>query len=294
VNPTLGSFYALAAAATWAISVILFRRSGLLMPPLGLNMFKNVVGLALLGASLLVVGKQGAEASARDWWILLGSGAVGIGVADTLIFAALNRLGASRQALVDCFYTPAVVLSSYLALGEVLSPFDALGAGLILAALLVAVLKSPDRSVARRDLGVGAVCGAAGVVLMAIAIVAAKPILERTPVLWATTVRMLGGTGILALAALAHAGSRTAIARAFRPGPAWGAAIAGSVLGTYVALLLWIAGFKYAPAGVAAILNQTSTLFIVVLAVVFLGERLTGRLLLALVLALGGSLLVLA
>jgi drug/metabolite transporter (DMT)-like permease len=64
-------------------------------------------------------------------------------------------------------------------------------------------------------------------------------------------------------------------------------------VGNYLAMLLWIGGFKYNSASVASILNQTATLFTVVLAVVFLGEKLTGRKLVAVALGFVGSVLVL-
>ena len=49
---------------------------------------------------------------------------------------------------------------------------------------------------------------------------------------------------------------------------------------------------KYAQAGAAAVLNQTSTIFVLLLATLFLREPFTPRKLVAAVLALGGIALV--
>ena len=79
----------------------------------------------------------------------------------------------------------------------------------------------------------------------------------------------------------------------FVPQPAWRFALPGSFIGAYVAMLLWIAGFNYNAANVAGILNQTSTLLTVLLATLFLREPLTQRRAVAVMLAFGGSVLVL-
>jgi drug/metabolite transporter (DMT)-like permease len=56
--------------------------------------------------------------------------------------------------------------------------------------------------------------------------------------------------------------------------------------------MLWIAGMKYTQAGSAAIINQSSTIFVLVFASLFLGEPFTGRKVVASALALGGILMV--
>ena len=54
--------------------------------------------------------------------------------------------------------------------------------------------------------------------------------------------------------------------------------IEGALLGSYIALILWIAGMKYSDqVGVAAILNQSSTIYILLLANLFLKEPFTLR-----------------
>ncbi len=64
------------------------------------------------------------------------------------------------------------------------------------------------------------------------------------------------------------------------------------MLGSYLALIFWIAGMKYSQVGVAAILNQSSTIYILILAALVLGEPFTRRKLVASVLAVAGILLV--
>jgi drug/metabolite transporter (DMT)-like permease len=55
---------------------------------------------------------------------------VGIALSDTFFFQCLNLLGASLTAVVDCLYSPFVILFSFLFLGERLSFRQILG-GLI-------------------------------------------------------------------------------------------------------------------------------------------------------------------
>jgi drug/metabolite transporter (DMT)-like permease len=67
----------------------------------------------------------------------------------------------------------------------------------------------------------------------------------------------------------------------------------GALLGNLISMTLWVGAFKFTAVNSAAVLNQTNTVFVVVLASVFLKEAFTRRRLLATVLAVAGSLLVL-
>jgi len=77
------------------------------------------------------------------------------------------------------------------------------------------------------------------------------------------------------------------------PSRVWRTLVPASVLGSYVAMLLWLGGFKWASASTASVLNQLSTVFTIVLAWIFLGERLSLRRALGAALAVAGALLVL-
>ncbi len=289
-----GSLYALATAVTWAVAVVLFKKSGDGMAPAALNYFKNLVGLLLFLATFPVLGEELLpSAPATDVILLLISGAVGIGVADTLLFRSLNLLGAARSAIVSCLYAPFIVLFSWSVLGERLSPWIAAGGLLVVAGVALTGFEKHTSGLGRAQLVEGIFLGAAATGLMGISIVVAKPVLEVHSILWSTTARMVGGVGVLSVFALGSRRIRAQVLSALRPSPIWRYALPGSFIGTYVALLFWIGGFKYATAITASILNQTSTLWMVLLAALFLGERVTAAKLTAVVLGFVGAVLVL-
>ena len=68
--------------------------------------------------------------------------------------------------------------------------------------------------------------------------------------------------------------------------------IMGSLLGTFLSVIFWLAGYKYTLAGRAAIYNQLSTIFIIIMAVIFLNETMTKRKWIAVFFALSGVLIV--
>lgn len=287
-----GSFYSVATAATWAVAVILFKRSGESIDPVALNVLKGTVALGLMIVTFVAMDELPTRAPAAEMWTLALSGAIGIGFADTLFFVSLNILGASRHAIIECAYSPAIVLVAFLLLGERLAWVDGVGAVLIVGAMLLVVARRShgDLPASRMWLGVGT--GVLAVVSMGLSIVWVKPLLASYDVLFATMVRLAGGLAALAPVVLFHPASRRRALRAFQPQRAWRYAVPGAIMGNYVSLLLWIAGFKYAPASVAAILNQTSTVFTVLLAAIFLAEPIDRRRAVAVALAVTGSVLV--
>jgi drug/metabolite transporter (DMT)-like permease len=88
--------------------------------------------------------------------------------------------------------------------------------------------------------------------------------------------------------------SRKKIFSNFRPISSWKYMIPGTVIGSFLSLIFWIAGMKYTQASIASILNQTSSIHIIILATIFLGEPLTLRKVVAAALALAGIIMVTA
>jgi drug/metabolite transporter (DMT)-like permease len=71
------------------------------------------------------------------YFLMAISGILGIGISDTLFFQSLNLLGASRSAIVDCLYSPFIIVFSYFLLGERLTWGDACGAVLVISSLFL-------------------------------------------------------------------------------------------------------------------------------------------------------------
>jgi drug/metabolite transporter (DMT)-like permease len=289
----IGKLLALTCALLWALAVILFKRSGEKIPPVALNLYKTVVSAGLLLVVLVVLREPltpegfGLPAYAA----LVASGILGIAIADSLFFWSLNLLGAGLSAIVDCLYSPLVILLSWLMLSQAAGGMQLLGAGLVISGILVATLQFERGGRPPRWIVLGVLLGAAAMTTLALAIVLMKPVLEDAPILWVTEVRLVAAALALAVQVGFHPRRREMISTLFT-GESWRHALPGSILGSFLAMILWIAAFKLTDMASAAVLNQMSTVFIVILASLLLGEPFTTRRLAAAAVAVAGSVLV--
>ncbi len=286
---TLGIAYALATAVTWSVAVILLRQAGKHHGAFALNVFKNSVGLVGLGLTLAWIGMK-TTPTWQDTLALLGSGMIGVGVADTIFLRALAKVGATGIAVIEASYAPTIALWSVFLLGDVLTWQQIAGTVLITSAVFMTGFDRNPKTVHVSASGIA--LGTLAMVLMGAAIVGVKPILARYDVLTSTTLRLAGGTVPLWCFGLLHARGRTTLRSVVTPSKAWRTLIPSALLSTYVALLLWIAGFKYGEPSTVAVLNQTSTVFTVVLAVVVLREHLSRARAIAVAIGFAGALLV--
>lgn len=288
----MGEICALASALVWALAVILLQRSGESAGPFSLNFFRVALSLPLLILTTIASGTPLLlHAPLSDYLILILSGILGIAISDTLFLMSLNKIGAGISAIVSTAYSPMVVGMAFLLIGERVQATDLAGMALIMGAVLLSTKLQPHLERTSREVIEGIVIGILSVAFLALAIVIAKPVLNRSPVMWAASVRQAGCMAAFGLIVLTHRGSRVAL-RFLRPSPAWRFMVPGATLGSYLSLILWIAGMKFTLASRAAILNQTSTIFILIMAIIFLGEPFTFRKGLAAALALAGVLLI--
>jgi drug/metabolite transporter (DMT)-like permease len=262
VNQALGDAMALGCALAWALALLAFSRlQG--VDAAALNLFKNTLASGLLLLTMLAAGLSfDLERSVMDWGMLGLSGVLGLAVADTLFLAGLRRVDASVAALADCAYAPTVLLLSVAALGEPAGAGLIAGAPLVVLGLAV-VGWEPRAGRAPVDRG-GLLLAVAGVVITALAVVLAKPALERSTLLEATAIRLLAGSAAL-FAFEALAGRRREVLALFRPQAAWRGALPGALLGSYVAMILWLGGMKYGTASRAALLNQSGAVWVLLL-----------------------------
>ena len=286
-----GEVLSLACAVSWAFVLILFRHTGRSVHPFALNLFKNAIAFALFVPTILLWhGPHWPEMAGVDFGRLVLSGFLGLGVADTLVFTSLNVLGAGVMAIVECLYSPFVILFSLVWLGETLSRVQELGCALVIAAVFMASITINVHGVARRDIRRGIAIGVTAIILIAAGVVVAKPPLNRTPLLWAIESRYVGGLiGVLGFRPFLKGKVGKAIPEL---APNEWLAVFGSAVAAYLQMILWLGGMKYAQASIAAVLNQTATIFTIVLAALILHEPLTRVRIGAAALAMAGVVLI--
>ena len=286
-----GDVYAILSGFFWSMSVILMRVSGLQIPPLPLTIFKSAVAVGFFVVTSQALGDALFPELSGDAYVrLLVSAVLGISMADTMFASALNRLGASLQALADCVYAPAIAVVGFMMFGEKLGFWELLGGLLVVSGVVVGMRVTPDVK-SRRDLIIGVILTASAHVIMAVGILLVRDVYREVSVVWVSGFRFLIATLVLLIYASFRA-DRGQMFLAFRRRDLWKAMLPMTFLGPFLATICWVAGFKYSLAGRAAIYNQLSTVFIIVLAVIFLKERLTVRKALGVALAIAGALLV--
>lgn len=288
-----GEWLALASAVVWAVAVILFRISGFTLHPLALNLGKNLFALIFIILTIVITGGSFWPAvPTKSILLLLLSGLLGIAISDTLFLWTLKLIGASLTAIVDCVYAPFVIGLSYLFLGERLSWLQIAGVVLIVSAVVTITrvdLENNGGKLPKKKLLLGILLGTLAMALVAVGIIIIKPVLKEMPVVWATGVRLLGGA--LPLAVLPIIPSKRKLFLPLLRFPTWKVLAPASFLGTYLSLIFWIGGMKYALASIAAALNQLSTIFIFILAAVLLREKVSIWKIIAVILAFLGAFL---
>ena len=288
----MGEFFAIACAVSWALAVILFRRSGETLPAFELNLFKNLLAAGLMVPTIWIFhGVSLPGYSAMEWWIVVVSGVIGIAIGDTWYFRALNLMGAGRTGVIGMMFSPFVIVLSLVFLGEHLRLFQYAAFLLVLIGVLLVTWRHNRREISPEVLWKGAAFALASVLFMAIAIVMIKPVLENHEFLWTVSVRLMAGAlGMLLY--VGAAGSWRRVLAHFRSPQPWPTVIGASVIGSYVSMLFWLAGYKLTQASIASVLNETAAIFIVIFAWLMLGEPLNWRRIAGVILAFCGVVLI--
>jgi drug/metabolite transporter (DMT)-like permease len=290
--PHLGEALSILTAVIWAFAVILFKKSGETVHPLALNAFKNLLAMVLLVPTIWLTGETlMPQTPARGYLILFLSGAIGIGIGDTLFFKSLNELGAGLTAIVVCMYSPFVISFSSFWLNESLASLQLLGALLVITAVLIATIQRSDKEVTRKGVIHGVLYGILASAAMAAGVVIMKPLLNTYSVIWVAEIRLVGGMVVLAVVLLLHP-RRRGIVDSLVKTRNWQYTVGGSFCGAYLAMIIWIAGIKYTQASIASALNQTSTIFVLIFAALILKEPMTLRKTIGIGLAFIGAFLV--
>ncbi len=293
----LGEFCSTACAIAWALSVVLFRRSGESMPAFELNFVKNVIASVLLFASVIVVelffdGVGIPSYSNYDIALTIISGVIGLAIADTWYFKGLQYLGAARMGIVATIYSPSIIFLSAIFLGESLQGWQYAGFVLVLLGLLLVSWKQNKDDIKPADLRKGLLFGGSAVFLTAAGVLMVTGVMDRQPFFWTAFLRMLAGLVGMCFFMTIRKGWPQFRENLKGKHP-WNTIVFASFLGGYLSMCLWLAGYKLINPAVSSILNETSSVFIVFFAWLILKERISKQKLIGLLLTVSGVLVVL-
>lgn len=271
-----GKILALICAITWAVAVIFFKKSTLFVSPIILNFYKTTIGTILFIITDLFFIKQFfTPLPVKEVLTLVLSGLLGISISDTLYFKSLDILGASLNSIVACSYTPAVILLSMVFLGERLTLIEIIGTLLVLASIVVATIDRNSIKIERKRVFGGVFLGITSMVLVAFSIIIINESIKMRDPLLINTTRMLSGSlglFLLILFTPHRKGLKLSLkVKSFN----FKYMLPGSILGGYLSLILWIGAFKLTTISSATVLNQTSTIFVLLLSKVILKEEIT-------------------
>jgi len=291
-----GESAAIGVAFFWASATVIFRRVGKDVPPLELNLLKGVIGVALLGVTLVLSGELLVRIETAALVLLVLSGVVGIGIGDTAFFAALNRLGARRMLLLTTIAPPMTAVIALLFLDEVLALSAWAGIAVTVAGVAWVVTEREQGASRRADrIGAGVALGLLACLGQASGAVLSRAAMTGTSVspLWSAVLRLGAGVAFLVVWLLvvrppASGWFRITLPRRLRPpGRLWPPLVFATFIGTYLALWLQQVSLKHASAGIAQTLIATSPLFILPIAAC-MGEKISVRAIAGAVVALLG------
>ena len=159
--------------------------------------------------------------------------------------------------------------------------------------ILGVIIGTIDRDLKRtpKEVLYGVLFGLLANLCTAYSVLLLRPIMDVHPVVPIALVRFSIGMIISAFGIL-YLNGKLALGETILKGFSNYNLLAGAFFGTFLSVIFWLAGFKYTLAGRAAIYNQLSTIFIILLASVFLNQHMTKRKWVAVSLALMGSFIV--
>lgn len=281
--PHLGELAAIATAALWTLSSVAWTSAGKHAGALPISFIRLLVTCVLLAAYGQAARSLPfpTDASARTWLVLGASGFLGFFLTDLCLFKAFLLIGPRLALLVFSLSPPLAALAAWPALGDKLAAKEWGAMAVTLAGVVWVVLEQPDGSrrlhyLRPEHYRLGIALAAAAAVGNAAALVLSKEGIGQYDAFAATFIRVLGAlAGYLPMITLLRRWPATA--RTMRHGRAMLIIAAGSVVGPFLGVAMYMTAVRHAQAGVVATIIATMPVMILPLVVWFYGERVSPR-----------------
>ena len=278
----LGEISALCAAIFWSIAVIIFKSVSTEITPFLITPLKNTIALICFIILFIFcdIPLWYDEFSTIDYFKIIISGFLGMGLADVIFLYALSKIGANRIALVNCFEPAVIYIFSTLMLGTILNFKQFIGFIIVLIAILIITYEKDmdqlDPNIKKKGISLQIIA----VILSSFGIVLIKPVLAKVGnsihlQLWVTAFRLFPGF-IIAWIIFLFQDNKKNLLQPLKKSKILKQIIISSGLGTFVALSFWIVGYaNIEKPPIASMLGQTSVIFIILLSWIYLKENIT-------------------
>lgn len=294
-----GGLACLASAGCWAVAVAMFRKPIADYGAPAVNLVKCSIAAVLVGLTAVVAGEGTALAAAPLWAIGLisASAIIGMTVGDTALFAAVTRIGVHNTLLLQTLGPVFTAILAFSFAGERLHAIEIAGAAVILLGVGL-VIWQQRRDRLERHGGHARMALIGGVFFAVLAafgqgagVVLAKSGLEEIPLLSATFLRLL--VAALSLVVLLGLTGQSSVFRdVLFSRRALRRLLAPSLVGTYFAMIMMMAGVALSDPTVAAVLLGTTPVFSLFIDARVRGVPVTRSGLLGTLVAVGGVVLV--
>jgi len=281
MSTILGVVFALSAALLWAVGSLLARVSMRGISSLSLNVLRLFMGALLYLVVLAIYGIP--PLGTRGFLILVISALIGFTLGDWLFFESIKILGVSRAALLVTPYPILTMLLAHIFLGRPLTIQIGVGAFLIILAVTMLMGESREGRLDPR----GLLFSAGAQVLWAAAVVMTDWLVTGNNPLVIAGLRISFG----ALGALIFVPKILPDVRRMKPRN-WATVFLVAFLGTFLGHCFFTTAIKEAGSSIATPAAESSPILAALLAVLFLKEPFTRRLLYAIILTGVGIILI--
>ena len=278
----IGEISALCAAICWSIAIIIFKSASSELSPFLIAALKNSIALVLFIVVFILfdIPIWNNNLNVLDYLKVIISGILGMGFGDILFIYALSKIGANRIALMNCFEPAVIYLFSIIMLGTILTIQQLIGFVIVIISLLIITYENDSLDINPKIKKKGILLQIIAILLSSFGIVLIKPVLNKAGdsiyfQLWITAFRLFPGFIIAWLAFLIQ-NNKMNLLSPLKESKILLKMIIGSGLGTFIALSFWIIGYaKITKPPVASIIGQTSVIFITILSLIILKEKIS-------------------
>ena len=293
-----GEFAAIMAAILWSIAVVSFRSLSKDISPFLIAALKNSIALLLFFILFLCfsIPFWHGQFLLSDYIKIIISGCLGMGFADVLFIYTLSIIGANRAAIVGAFESVVIYITSFFMLGTLLTFQQNIGLIIAVSGLLIIIYEKDFTDIDPRTKRIGLFLQLSAMCFSSFGIILIKPLLNQIQSdtslqLWVTVFRLIPGFIISWLVFLLQKNRLLLLTPLSNPRVLKKIFLSSSC-GTFMALGFWIIAYSKLEPPVASMLCQTSVIFILLLSVLFLKEKITSTRILSILVVISGVTLV--